>query len=179
MHLELAKMLWRGHLSPGDLAIDATCGQGRDTLYLCQLGATVLGLDTQEEAIEKTKALLAQHAKQATLLCASHATFPSLPAPPRLIVYNLGYLPGGNKKFTTQTETTLQSVSAALELVSPDGAVSITCYPGHPEGEQEERALLELVSTLPSQRWLVSHHRCLNRRRAPSILWIRQVLKAC
>ena len=174
-HLELAKKIWADFLRPGDLVIDATCGQGRDTLFLCQLGCIVYGFDIQEDAIEKTKKLLSENhfSDKAHLFHASHAEFPPLPSPPKLIVYNLGYLPGGNKGVTTLQETTLQSVAAALDLTKGKGAVSITCYPGHPEGEKEEKALLEMASHLPSHDWLISHHRWPNRLKAPSLLFLK------
>src|SRR6185436_10014836 len=59
----------------------------------------------------------------------------------KLIVYNLGYLPGGNKSLTTLTSTTLTSLNTAYALLAPGGALSITCYPGHPEGAREEAAI--------------------------------------
>ena len=57
---------------------------------------------------------------------------------PKLIVYNLGYLPGSDKLLTTKTSSTLLSVEKALSLIAPNGAISITCYPGHEEGKKEE-----------------------------------------
>jgi SAM-dependent methyltransferase len=168
-HLTLAKSYWQAHLQPHDIAIDATCGNGHDTLFLTELCHTI-GLDIQPEAIAKTNI----HAPKAILHRLSHAHIDQIPLPyaPRLIVYNLGYLPGGNKSITTQTDSTLDSVQKGLELLAPNGALSITCYPGHDEGLREETALLEWAAALPSSRYQVCHHRWLNRHRSPSLLWI-------
>jgi Putative rRNA methylase. len=171
-HLELARQLWRSHLQPGDLAIDATLGNGHDALFLHELGSEVIGLDIQLAALEKAKAQIGE--KNVQLLHLSHAEIGSLclPKPPKLIVYNLGYLPGGDKEITTLVESTLKSVEDSWKLLDLRGALSITCYPGHDEGFREEAALIEWASSLDSKRWHVCHHRWLNRVRAPSLLWI-------
>ncbi len=164
-HLSLAHSLWKTHLCPSDLAVDATCGNGHDTLILATLGAEVIALDIQPAALIQTRLRLGN--RPATLLLHSHAPWPPLPRAPRLIVYNLGYLPGGDKSLTTQTETTLASVQEAYSLLAPDGALSITCYPGHPEGTREEAALMEWAAPLNAQ-----HFRWKERAQSPSLLWI-------
>ena len=175
-HLQLAKELWKNFLKKGDLAIDATCGNGNDTLFLCEL-CTVIGIDIQETDIESTEKLLALHDKKAALHRLSHEKIDELPLPhpPHLIVYNLGYLPKGSKKITTMVETTLLSVKKSLEILAPQGALSITCYPGHEEGKLEEKVLEEWAAALPSNKWLVCHHKWPNRKEAPSLLWISSI----
>jgi hypothetical protein len=180
-HLKLAKWLWERHLASGDTAIDATCGNGQDTLFLAKLPLSALfALDIQLAGLEKTRKLLAEGLTDEELrrvhLChMPHDDLRKIPIEraPRLIVYNLGYLPGGDKSITTKTESTLASIGSALAILGNVGAVSITCYPGHDEGKKEEEAVLEMASSLPSARWEVRHHRWLNRRRSPSLLWIR------
>ncbi len=169
-HLKLAKAYWEKHLKKGDLAIDATCGNGHDTLFLAGL-CSVIGLDIQSSAIENTATLLRKEGKEATLHLLSHEQIDTLPLPypPRLIVYNLGYLPKGDKSITTHTETTLISVKKSLDILPTQGALSITCYPGHEEGEREERALEGWLSTLSLE---IHHHKWPERARAPSLIWI-------
>lgn len=171
-HLHLAKNLWKALIQPGDLAIDATLGNGYDALFLCELGADVIGMDIQASAIESAKVRLKN--QKITLLHRSHADLISLniPKPIKLIVYNLGYLPGQDKIITTQVETTLESVRQGLGLLDAGGALSITCYPGHDEGLKEEAALIDWASRLDPKKWSVCHYRWLNRHRSPSLLWI-------
>ena len=176
-HLDLAKSYWTSHLSPEDVVIDATCGNGHDTLFLAKLPSlNILGIDIQLEAIENTKNLLEKHqlAHRVILHCGSHENFNWLPLPkkPKLIIYNLGYLPGKNKTLTTQTETTLASLHSAMHILENKGAISITCYPGHTEGEREEKAVLSWAESLGSKTWLICHHRWINRPKAPTVLWI-------
>lgn len=185
-HLDLAHSYWKKILRPGGHAIDATCGNGHDTLQLCQLAlkesyGQVYAFDLLEEAIERTKqklisALPSGQLKQVHYETRCHSTFPShiLPESIQLIVYNLGYLPGGNKAATTCRETTLKSLKQGLSLISPGGAVSMTCYPGHPEGALEEKELLGFAQTLSPLKWSVCHHTWLNRRQAPSLLILQK-----
>ena len=125
-HLDLAHQYWEKLLQAGDWAIDATCGNGHDTLKLAEIlenkKGGVIGIDIQPEAIAKTEQLLGEY--DVALYCQSHADFPLLAKekPIRLIIYNLGYLPGGNKAFTTMTENTLTSVRKASTLIVPGGA---------------------------------------------------------
>jgi SAM-dependent methyltransferase len=178
-HIALAHQYWEKILQPGDWAIDATCGNGRDTLKLAEVlkGGEVIGIDIQPEAIANTRERLGSKVG-VHLFCHSHETFPllAMQKPVKLIVYNLGYLPGGNKNMTTRVESTLMSVRKASEIVLPYGAISITCYPGHAEGALEEKALLEELARWPTDRWDFCHHTFPHRRLAPSLLIIQKNL---
>jgi methylase of polypeptide subunit release factors len=167
-HINLAQSYWKKHLKSTDLAIDATCGNGHDTLFLSQL-CKVIGLDIQPSAIENTKNLVGAAAELHLL---SHEWIDTLGVSPNLIVYNLGYLPKGDKSITTKLESTLISIRKSLEILVPGGALSITCYPGHDEGLREEEAILKWANELPFAEWSACHHRWLNRPRSPSLLWI-------
>lgn len=180
-HLDLAHQHWQKLVKAGDLVIDATCGNGHDTVFLAQLDAKVIAMDIQPEALEKTKIylneiLLETQKNNVQLIHGCHSSFPAWieAESVKLIVYNLGYLPGGNKEATTKTATTLASLSEAQRLLLPGGVFSITCYPGHPEGALEEEALLSLASTLSPKEWSCCHHRWVNRRSSPSLLLIQK-----
>jgi hypothetical protein len=188
-HLDLAHRYWEKLIEPGDWVIDATCGNGVDTLKLCQLAlrqgaGKVIGMDIQSDAIKSTSLLLDLHLSEeqhtcVELICRCHSSFPPLCKKEsiKLIVYNLGYLPKGNKELTTHLATTLQSVEKALELIEPRGAISITCYPGHDEGKKEEDALLDFARTLPPTEWSVCFHRWLNRIASPSLILIQKAIQ--
>jgi hypothetical protein len=183
-HLDLAHSYWARLLQPGDYAMDATCGNGHDTLKLAQLlngTGRVWGIDLQKEAIDNTRALLKAQLTDAALNSVSlfeqsHATFPESVSryPLRLVIYNLGYLPKGDKTVTTMTAITLQSVRLAMDLLLPGGAVSITCYPGHPEGACEDLALQELCRSLSPALWSVCMHTFTNRVASPRLLLIQK-----
>ncbi len=164
--------------------IDATCGNGYDSLFLAQLKPAKLYLiDLQEKALEQTRlkledsSLLAK-ATDKIFIQNCHASFPPfiLPSSIKLIVYNLGYLPGGDKTITTLVSTTLASLKQALVLLIKGGLISVTCYPGHLEGALEEQLLLPFVQQLDPNQWECCHHRWINRLKAPSLLILKKLI---
>lgn len=184
-HLDMAHAYWARYVqaSPGPyIAVDATCGNGHDALVLAKLIFTtelshLYCIDTQKQALASTSARLQQELphlllKNISLLHQCHSRFPEAIPPCDLIVYNLGYLPGGDKTKTTHVSTTLISLRAALSLIKPGGLVSMTCYPGHPSGAEEQASLIDYTSKLPAQDFLVCHHQISNRYLAPSLLLI-------
>jgi hypothetical protein len=184
-HLDLAHHYWEQILQPNDWAIDATCGNGHDTLKLAHIlnnTGGVIALDLQQQAIDQTTSLLQSHLSPEKLphihlFHQSHVEFPPLAYqhPIRLIVYNLGYLPKGNKQLTTLTSTTLSSLKRALQLIVPGGMISLTCYPGHAEGAKEQQALIQELSQLSPHQWNVCQHTFLNRFQSPNLILIQKV----
>jgi tRNA1(Val) A37 N6-methylase TrmN6 len=180
-HLVLAKSYWNDFLQESDQVVDATCGNGHDTLFLAQkvpLGR-VFAFDINEKAIQNTRALLKEHGVEdrVSLFQASHEQLSLIPSKAiRLVVYNLGYLPGGDKKITTMAESTRNSLFQALSLVeTSQGAVSIMCYPGHEEGRKEQDLLLQELTSLDSRKWQVSFHQWVNRPLSPSFFWVKNI----
>ena len=173
-HLKLAHHLWERLLKPGDWAIDATCGNGHDALFLSRLGVEKLFcIDLQTQAIEKTR----QKVPNALFFRQCHSDFPKEALSPKLklIVYNLGYLPGGDKNLTTQTPSTKQSIKRALEILPSGGALSITFYPGHEEGKNELEAILPILEALPSDAFTVTKHCWINRKNAPLLVFALKI----
>jgi len=185
-HLDLSKQYFERLLKIGDIVIDATCGNGHDTLYLAtrildEKSGKLYSIDIQAVALENAKKLILEklpvsHFERVQFLQMCHGTFPATIAANsvKLIVYNLGYLPGSDKKVTTQAETTLKSIKNSMELISFDGAISITCYPGHHAGKVEEDLILQFVSTLDHKTWNCCHHRFVNREKSPSLLILQK-----
>jgi len=184
-HLDLSKQYFKRLLTYGDIAIDATCGNGHDTLFIASSiltkdSGTVYTFDIQQDALESAKKLCSQNLiipmDRIHFLNQCHSEFPEviLENSVKLIVYNLGYLPGGNKAITTEANTTLKSIERSLELISSKGAISITCYSGHPAGKIEEDRILEFVSKLNPKKWCCCHHRFINREKAPSLLILQK-----
>ena len=92
----------------------------------------------------------------------------------RLIVYNFGYLPQGDKSITTLVQSSKDSVHAALDLLMPGGVISATLYPGHPEGMREQTALLDMAARLDPSRWGVTWHTWPNRTLSPTLLLLQK-----
>lgn len=172
-HIIMAHKIWAELLSPNDLVVDATCGNGHDTLALAKLAKHVYAIDIQHDAISAAKERVASCSNKVTFMQGCHSQFPGVI--PRnsikLVVYNLGYLPGGDKTKTTMQDTTLASIRNALDLVMPGGMVSITCYPGHHEGKLEQDMLLEFAKGL-GRELTCCHYNWINRPNCPSLLTI-------
>ena len=164
----LAAEIHRQLVCPGDRVIDATMGNGQDTCALARLvGETgkVFAFDVQEAAVEKTRAQLKQEdlLLRCELFCMSHEHVMEVVTDPvKLAVFNLGWLPGGDKTVTTRWETTRAAIEGCMNLLLPGGACTICAYPGHEEGGRELRGLESWLRTVPPQRFNILHQRFLN-----------------
>lgn len=179
--IDLSHALWKNLLTPESLVIDATCGHGHDTLFLAELidEGSLIAIDCQQEAIESSKKKILESSKKLGQITFYHQCHSSFPATIKLesvslIVYNLGYLPSGNKELTTLRETTLKSIENALLLICPGGVISLTCYPGHEEGKLEEEMILNFAKKLNPLNWSCCLHRFINRNNSPSLLIIQR-----
>lgn len=147
-HARLAEVL-----RPGDLALDATAGNGHDTLFLARLvnpGGQVLAIDCQPAALATTRVRLEKESLTSAvqLVCGDHAQLLSLTPPAwsgrvRAAVFNLGYLPGSDKAIITRPASTRDALEACLTLLAPGALLSVLVYRGHPGGHNEETMLHE------------------------------------
>lgn len=163
-------------LFPGARAVDATMGNGKDTLWLCGLvGETgrVYAFDVQAEAVARTRELLEREgvADRAALFCRGHEHMAEVvDGPVDAVMFNLGWLPGAEHGVTTRVETTLQAADAALTLLKPEGLLTICVYPGHDEGTRELNVLTAWAASLDSRRYdaLMKHY--MNQPNDPPVL---------
>jgi tRNA1(Val) A37 N6-methylase TrmN6 len=177
---ELAHQLAAKRLRRKSKTIDATAGNGHDTLFLAQKvgpDGKVYAFDLQEAAIASTRERMEKEdcAKQVSLHHASHtdmhAHIPeSAQGKIKVVMFNLGYLPGSDKSITTQWPQTLQAVKVALSLISEDGLVTIVAYPGHPAGAEEANALSNFAQWLDPEEFSVAHYAFQNRPNKPPFL---------
>jgi predicted methyltransferase len=176
--VEYAHQLLRERLVPGDMAIDATAGNGHDTLFLTKLtgpGGMVFAFDVQEAAIAATRGLLEREGVVGgtwRLFHAGHETMRE--AIPKqwhgrvaAVVFNLGYLPGSDKSVITTAGHTLTALEASLYLLRPGGVLVIVLYSGHPGGREETEAVLKFVAGSSSREFHAIEYRTLNTRNEP------------
>ena len=130
------------------IAVDATAGNGYDTLYLAQRAQTVIAFDIQPQAIETTRQRTRELAN-VTLVLDSHAHLAHHLQGMDLIVFNLGYLPHGDPSIITQTSSTLDALKAATGLLHDRGHLLITGYRGHPGGLDETLQAVAYLSAHP------------------------------
>ncbi|MFI3187645.1 MAG: class I SAM-dependent methyltransferase [Methylococcaceae bacterium] len=153
-------------LNPGDKAIDATAGNGHDTLFLAEHISPyghVYGFDIQQAAIETTREkFLKTHLSAClTLIHDSHANMAdNIPEHDhgkiKVIMFNLGYLPGSDKSVITLTGSTLSALTVACDILACNGIITLLAYPGHPGGDQETDQVSNWCAQLDSKKFEVS-----------------------
>ena len=137
------------------LCIDATCGNGGDTAFLCGLsaasGGRVLGFDIQPEAIASTRAHLAQKGFTAELHCDSHANLLQYvtPGTADAVMFNFGWLPGADHAVFSTAGSSIPALEAALTALRPGGVLSAILYSGRVIGSDEKRHILQWARALP------------------------------
>jgi SAM-dependent methyltransferase len=157
--------------------VDATCGNGHDTLFLAGLvGAegSVFAFDVQDRAVASTRQLLEEHGclERVQLFCAGHETLAThVTEPVQGVVFNLGYLPGSDKCCITTAETTLAALEQAVNLLGPGGILVVVVYPGHEGGGEEACAVERWFGLLLSAKFNAWSSRQTNRKpTAPYVL---------
>ena len=142
------------------LCVDATCGNGGDTAFLCRLTAPegrVLGFDIQPEAIASTRQNLARKGLAAELHCDSHANLLQYVQPGTVdaVMFNFGWLPGADHTVFSHAESSIPALEAALDALRPGGVLSAILYSGRVIGSDEKTEILHWMRTLPLTRCTV------------------------
>lgn len=156
----------------GDTVVDATMGNGHDTLMLAHLvgkEGAVFAFDVQNGALEATHKRLAQEeiSNVRLILCGHERMDSFVHVPVSCVVFNLGWLPSGDKNITTMAATTIEALNKALVLLKKGGIISICIYPGHPEGKREKEEILKWASALSDKEFAVMHTYFANQGNDP------------
>jgi len=198
--IQLAHCLLKNRLNEAKIIVDATAGNGNDTLFLAQNtlnNAQIYAFDIQKEAIENTKALLIKNKDNINLplenisfIHDSHEHIDNyiqtkishehidnyIQTKIDIAIFNLGYLPGGDHKFTTKDDTTLKAIDKILNNLNINGYVAIVMYPGHEEGLKEYQSIKLFVKDLPKKSFTVGWYKMINHNfNAPALCWIEKV----
>jgi methylase of polypeptide subunit release factors len=160
------------YLHNGDTVVDATCGNGHDTLALAKMGAgKIYAFDVQETAITNTESLLIKEnipLSNVHLILDSHANMCNyIKEKVQVIVFNLGYLPSADKSIITSSESTITAVKEAMKLLKKDGLICISMYSGHPGGQEEKQSLLDFAESLDERTWHTAYINMRNQRKNP------------
>ena len=169
------------------LAVDGTCGNGHDTLFLAQTllrlrpdgGAFVLSFDIQADALATARGRLVDLCPTAGVrfVPAGHENLAAhLPPGAALFaaMYNLGFLPGSDKRVVTRSATTLLSLQSALEYLRSGGVCAVHAYGGHAGGGEELRAVEHFFTKLPFDAFSVARYAFCNKPRNPEVLFLAE-----
>ena len=144
------------------LCVDATCGNGHDTQFLCTLAGPagrVLGLDIQQQAVDNTNARLAAAGYGAVgrAVLHDHARLAELvqPGTADCVLFNFGWLPGAEHDVHSTADGSVPALRAALEALRPGGVLAAVLYSGKVIGDAEKQAALAFFKALPLTRYTV------------------------
>lgn len=177
--LNYAHYLIQQTVDQGETVIDATCGNGNDTLFLSHLvgdSGDVLAFDIQKQAITETKNLLADHQrKNVTLIHDSHENIKAYINPEATnyiggAIFNLGYLPKSDKQVVTKGEATTSAIDKILPLLKNDGLIVLVVYHGHEGGKDEKNKVLDYAIHLNQNQYKVLQYGFINQKNDPPFI---------
>lgn len=159
----------------GDTVVDATAGNGYDTVFLARLvgtGGQVYSFDIQESALNTTKNRLESEnlLSRVNLIHDGHQNMMKhVNKPIKAAMFNLGYLPGGDHNVGTRGGTTIEAVKSAMELVVPHGIISIVVYYGGDSGFDEKNEVINYIKTIDCKKFSVMQTEFVNQINCPPI----------
>ncbi|MGL5379721.1 tRNA (mnm(5)s(2)U34)-methyltransferase [Clostridium sp.] len=170
---DISHYIINNFLENKDKAIDCTLGNGFDTDFLSENFNEVISFDIQKIACDNY--ILKNKENVRVINDSHHKLGVYIEGTVDCIMYNLGFLPGGDKEITTLHQTSLESIKQGLEILNSGGIMSICIYKGHNEGKKEESCILEYLKELPKNKFGVMSHNYLNRvDTAPSLVIIEK-----
>ncbi|MDY0234514.1 MAG: class I SAM-dependent methyltransferase [Gudongella sp.] len=173
--LDFNRILFDAFIKPDDIILDATCGNGNDTLVLAKhLGdkGLVYAFDIQEIAIENTRQLLKENKliDKVELVLDSHVNIDKyIDKELDFVVYNLGYLPEGDKSLKTGSNSTIKGIKKALDFMKSGAILLVTCYRGHDGGLDEYNRVKDFTEKLDQKRFNSFEFHHINQRNYPPV----------
>lgn len=174
--LQYAQHLLKDSIEEGDTVVDATAGNGHDTLFLAQLvgdNGQVYAFDVQKSAVDATLHRLLDNGLEhrALVLHTGHEQVAKhVQKPVAAAIFNLGYLPGSDHDIITKPNTTIQAIQALLDLLKVGGIIVLVIYHGHEGGKEERDTVIDYVSTLPQKFVHVLRYEFLNQQNDPPFI---------
>ncbi|WP_342432689.1 class I SAM-dependent methyltransferase [Neobacillus sp. FSL H8-0543] len=178
--LPFTKNLLKKAVKSGEIVVDATVGNGHDTLFLAELvgeSGRVFGFDVQEQAISATKERLSQYGylERVTIFHTGHEQLEKM-IPSEYhgkitgAVFNLGYLPNSDKSIFTRPESTISAVEQMISVLAPEGIIVLVIYHGFPEGAVERDALLSYCQQIDQKTAHVLKYQYINQQNNPPFI---------
>ncbi len=178
--LNKSRSLMEKNLKNNDVVIDATTGNGKDSDFLLNIvnNGYLFGFDIQKEAINNTNNLLKNKYDNYKLYNKSHENMDKILknyiGKISLIVFNLGYLPKGNKEITTESNSTIKAIKNSFKLLNKKGHIVVTIYPGHPEGLKESKLIKK---TFDNENYIYNEYHNTDNETAPYVIDIKKEIK--
>lgn len=166
--LDFSKKQIKERIKECDIAIDATLGRGNDSLFLSGIAKKVYAFDIQDEAIEYSKELFKNNKiDNVTIINDSHENISNYISNCDIVMFNLGYLPKGDKSITTMSTSSLKAIKEAIRLLNYKGIISIIFYPGCPSGKEEVDIIIDYLKELNQKEFDVIKYDFINQINNP------------
>lgn len=167
--IDYAHEILLSNLASDSNICDMTIGNGKDTLFLCKHFKYVYGFDIQPIALSNTNNLLKEHRLTNYELHLDNFVNIDLYIKNKIqgFIYNLGYLPNGDKKVTTLAKDTLKSLKKALKLLDNEGLIVLVIYSGHEQGKIESQRINYFVKKLSQKEYDVITYKFINQINNP------------
>lgn len=171
-----AHELLKTSVNEGEIVIDATCGNGNDTLLLASLvgdSGHVYAFDIQDQAITTTTSLLKKHHnKNVSVIKDSHANLKQYLDKDNIeeisgAIFNLGYLPRSDKQVITKSRSTLPAIEQSLDYLKKGRLIILVVYHGHEGGDIEKNDILEFTKQLDQKQYGVATYQFINQKNNP------------
>ncbi|MFP4662015.1 MAG: class I SAM-dependent methyltransferase [Halanaerobiales bacterium] len=174
--VEFSHLIIKQHIREGSVVVDATAGNGQDTVFLAELvgrNGKVFAFDIQKKAIDNTGYRLEKKnlLERVKLINDGHQNLHKyLTEEVNGVLFNLGYLPGGDKEITTEKQTTITAIEKSLKILEKGGIIVLVIYTGHPGGSEELKGILELLAVLDSHEFNVLRYNFINQESPPEVV---------
>ena len=181
--VKMAQIVLLPKLSKASLVVDATAGNGKDTLFLAQntpLDTKVFSFDIQDKAIFNTQKLLKEHnlLTKVEVVLDNHININKyLDGNIDALMFNLGYLPSSDHIVYTKSDTTIKALYNILPLLKKNGIITIVAYPGYEEGFKEMVDLESFLQDIEQQNFNVACFKMINQKNNPPALFVIEKLK--
>lgn len=182
--IQYAQTLLRQSIDEGDIAIDATAGNGHDTVFLAELvgpSGYVYAFDVQKQAVDATLLRVLDYSfeDRVRVLNRGHETVDEFVQKEiGGAVFNLGYLPGSDHSIVTKPNTTVQAIEKMLKLLKVGGIIVLVVYHGHEGGKAERDEVIRYVSELPQKNVHVLRYEFINQKNDPPFVIALEKVKA-
>ena len=174
--LELSHKYIKETVKEGDIVVDATAGNGNDTLFLAELVGKcgkVYAFDVQLPAIQNTKQRLEENGvlERCEVILDGHQNMKNyVHENVKAVMFNFGYLPGGDKSVFTHKETSIPAIESAMDLIADDGIITLAIYYGGKTGFEEKDALIEFLKGIDNRKFSVLYHDFINYPNCPPLV---------
>lgn len=153
-------------------ACDMTAGNGNDSKFILDKKnpKILYAFDIQKLSQERCQKLIGQRENFKFILDDHKNIEKYIEEKIDLFIYNLGFLPRGNKSITTNYKSVIKSLESALSLLNKNGLILITFYPGHEAGKDEAFYVGIFLKNLDQKKFHLIKYDFYNQINTPPFL---------